>query len=128
MRPGDATWTHRAFEAQPVLLAPAAGAEEQMRAVLEIAVDPSAGDCRHRRVHKAFAERNGLDPWIVEGWEQERFGLDRSAHVLPSVIAHEPKAVVRSLRASKYRPSIRTTLTPRRRPGPSARGNCRWSA
>jgi DNA-binding transcriptional regulator YiaG len=36
----------------------------------------------------------------VEGWEQERFGLDGSARVLLSVIAHEPEAVVRSLRKS----------------------------
>ena len=49
---------------------------------------------------KAFAERYGLDPRTVEGWEQERFGLDRSARVLLSVIAHEPDAVVRSLRKS----------------------------
>jgi putative transcriptional regulator len=47
---------------------------------------------------KAFAERYGLDPRTVEGWEQERFGMDRSARVLLLVIAHEPDAVVRSLR------------------------------
>jgi putative transcriptional regulator len=46
----------------------------------------------------AFAERYGLDPRTVEGWEQERFGPDRSARVLLLVIAHEPDAVVRSLR------------------------------
>ena len=39
----------------------------------------------------------------VEGWEQERFGLDGSARVLFSVIAHEPEAVVRSLRKSDRR-------------------------
>jgi DNA-binding transcriptional regulator YiaG len=42
----------------------------------------------------------GLNPRTVEGWEQERFGLDRSAPVLFSVIAREPEAVVRSLRKS----------------------------
>jgi len=47
---------------------------------------------------KAFAERFGLDPRTVEGWEQERFGMDRSARVLFLVIAHEPEAVVRALR------------------------------
>jgi putative transcriptional regulator len=50
---------------------------------------------------KAFAERFGLDPRTVEGWEQERFGLDRSARVLLLVIAHEPEAVVRSLGKAK---------------------------
>jgi len=50
---------------------------------------------------KAFAERYGLDPRTVEGWEQERFGMDRSARVLLLVIAHEPEAVVRSLRKAK---------------------------
>jgi putative transcriptional regulator len=55
---------------------------------------------RQGLTRKAFAERYGLDPRTVEGWEQERFGLDRSARVLLSVIAHEPEAVVRSLRKS----------------------------
>ncbi len=50
---------------------------------------------------KAFAERYGLDPRTVEGWEQERFGMDRSVRVLLSVIAHEPEAVVRSLRKAR---------------------------
>ncbi len=45
----------------------------------------------------AFAERYGLDVRTVEGWEQERFGPDRSARVLLLVIAHDPNAVVRSL-------------------------------
>jgi putative transcriptional regulator len=54
---------------------------------------------RQGLTRKAFAERYGLDPRTVEGWEQERFGLDRSARVLLSVIAHEPEAVVRSLAA-----------------------------
>ena len=53
---------------------------------------------RQGLTRKAFAERYGLDPRTVEGWEQERFGMDRSARVLLSVIAHEPEAVVRSLR------------------------------
>ena len=53
---------------------------------------------RQGLTRKAFAERYGLDPRTVEGWEQERFGLDRSARVLISIIAHEPEAVVRSLR------------------------------
>lgn len=53
---------------------------------------------RQGLTRKAFAERYGLDPRTVEGWEQDRFGLDRSARVLLSVIAHEPEAVVRSLR------------------------------
>lgn len=55
---------------------------------------------RQGLTRKAFAERYGLDPRTVEGWEQERFGLDRSARVLLAVIAHEPKAVIRSLRKS----------------------------
>lgn len=55
---------------------------------------------RQGLTRKAFAERYGLDPRTVEGWEQARFGLDRSARVLLSVIAHEPDAVVRSLRKS----------------------------
>jgi DNA-binding transcriptional regulator YiaG len=46
----------------------------------------------------AFAERYGLDVRTVEGWEQERFSMDRSARVLILVIAHEPGAVVRTLR------------------------------
>ena len=54
---------------------------------------------------KAFAERYGLDPRTVEGWEQERFGMDRSARVLLLVIAHEPDAVVRALRRAK--PAVR---------------------
>jgi putative transcriptional regulator len=53
---------------------------------------------RQGLTRKAFAERYGLDPRTVEGWEQERFGVDRSVRVLLSVIAHEPEAVVRSLR------------------------------
>jgi putative transcriptional regulator len=54
---------------------------------------------------KAFAERYGLDARTVEGWEQERFGMDRSARVLLLVIAHEPDAVVRALRRAK--PAVR---------------------
>lgn len=53
---------------------------------------------RQGLTRKAFAERYGLDPRTVEGWEQERFGMDRSVRVLLSVIAHEPDAVIRSLR------------------------------
>lgn len=53
---------------------------------------------RQGLTRKAFAERYGLDQRTVEGWEQERFGMDRSVRVLLSVIAHEPEAVVRSLR------------------------------
>jgi len=53
---------------------------------------------RQGLTRKAFAERYGLDPRTVEGWEQERFGMDRSARVLLSVIANEPEAVIRSLR------------------------------
>ena len=49
----------------------------------------------------AFAERYGLDLRTVEGWEQERFGLDRSARVLILMIAHEPDVVVRVLRRVK---------------------------
>ena len=56
---------------------------------------------RQRLTRRAFAERYGLDPRTVEGWEQERFALDRSARVLLLVIAHEPEAVVRSLRKVK---------------------------
>lgn len=55
---------------------------------------------RQKLTRKAFAERYGLDPRTVEGWEQERFGIDRAARVLLSVIDHEPEAVVRSLRKS----------------------------
>lgn len=53
---------------------------------------------RQGLTRKAFAERYELDPRTVEGWEQERFGMDRSVRVLLSVIAHEPEAVIRSLR------------------------------
>jgi len=56
---------------------------------------------RQGLTRQAFAERYGLDPRTVEGWEQERFGMDRSARVLLLVIAHEPEAVVRSLRKAK---------------------------
>jgi putative transcriptional regulator len=56
---------------------------------------------RERLTRPAFAERYGLDPRTVEGWEQERFAMDRSARVLLLVIAHEPEAVVRSLRRAK---------------------------
>ena len=49
----------------------------------------------------AFAERYGLDPRTVEGWEQERFSMDRSARVLILIIAHEPEAVVQSLRKAE---------------------------
>ena len=56
---------------------------------------------RQGLTRKAFAERYGLDPRTVEGWEQERFATDRSARVLLLVIAHEPDAVVRSLRKAK---------------------------
>ena len=49
----------------------------------------------------AFAERYGLDVRTVEGWEQERFGMDRSARVLILVIAHEPEAVARAVRKVK---------------------------
>ena len=50
---------------------------------------------------KAFAERYGLDLRTVEGWEQERFGMDRSARVLLMVIALEPDVVARALRRAK---------------------------
>ena len=50
---------------------------------------------------KAFAERYGLDLRTVEGWEQERFSMDRSARVLLMVIALEPDAVARALRRAK---------------------------
>ena len=56
---------------------------------------------RERLTRRAFAERYGLDPRTVEGWEQERFDMDRSARVLLLVIAHEPEAVVRALRKAK---------------------------
>jgi putative transcriptional regulator len=56
---------------------------------------------RERLTRGAFAERYGLDPRTVEGWEQERFAMDRSARILLLVIAHEPQAVVRSLRKAK---------------------------
>jgi putative transcriptional regulator len=56
---------------------------------------------RERLTRQAFAERYGLDPRTVEGWEQERFAMDRSARVLLLVIAHEPEAVMRSLRKAK---------------------------
>ena len=49
----------------------------------------------------AFAERYGLDVRTVEGWEQERFSMDRTARVLILVIAHEPDAVARTLRRVK---------------------------
>ena len=58
---------------------------------------------RQGLTRKAFAERYGLDPRTVEGWEQERFGLDRSARVLLLVIANEPEAVVRVLRKAGRR-------------------------
>jgi putative transcriptional regulator len=50
---------------------------------------------------EVFAERYGLDPRTIEGWEQERFGMDRSARVLLLVIAHEPEAVARAVRKVK---------------------------
>ncbi len=56
---------------------------------------------RERLTRQAFADRYGLDPRTVEGWEQERFDMDRSARVLLLVVAHEPEAVVRSLRKAK---------------------------
>jgi putative transcriptional regulator len=56
---------------------------------------------RERLTRQAFAERYGLDPRTVEGWEQERFDMDRSARILLLVIAHEPEAVVRALRKTK---------------------------
>jgi putative transcriptional regulator len=49
----------------------------------------------------AFAERYGLDLRTVEGWEQERFGMDRSARILILLIAHEPEAVARVVRKVK---------------------------
>ena len=56
---------------------------------------------RERLTRRAFAERYGLDPRTVEGWEQERFDMDRSARVLLLVVAHEPEAVVRTLRKAE---------------------------
>jgi putative transcriptional regulator len=49
----------------------------------------------------AFAERYGLDVRTVEGWEQERFSMDRSARVLLLLIALEPDTVARALRRAK---------------------------
>ena len=49
----------------------------------------------------AFAERYGLDLRTVEGWEQERFSMDRSARILLLVIAHEPEAVARAVGKAK---------------------------
>ena len=37
---------------------------------------------RERLTRGAFVERYGLDSRTVEGWEQERFDMDRSARVL----------------------------------------------
>ena len=53
---------------------------------------------RQGLTRKAFAERYGLDARTLEGWEQERYAMDRSARVLLLVIAHEPDAVLRPLR------------------------------
>ena len=50
---------------------------------------------------KVFTERYGLDLRTVEGWEQERFSMDRSARVLLLLIALEPEAIARALRRGK---------------------------
>jgi putative transcriptional regulator len=48
----------------------------------------------------AFARRFGLDVTALQAWEQGRRRPDRAARILLAVIAKEPEAVLRALRAS----------------------------
>jgi putative transcriptional regulator len=48
----------------------------------------------------AFARRFGLDVTAVQAWEQGRRRPDRAARILLAVIAREPEAVLRALRAA----------------------------
>jgi len=47
----------------------------------------------------AFARTFGLDLTAVQAWEQGRRRPDRAARILLAVIAHEPRAVLRTLAA-----------------------------
>lgn len=48
----------------------------------------------------AFARRFGLDVTALQAWEQGRRRPDRTARILLAVIAKEPEAVQRALRAA----------------------------
>ncbi len=48
----------------------------------------------------AFARRFGLDVTALQAWEQGRRRPDRAARILLAVIAKEPEAVQRALRAA----------------------------
>lgn len=62
-------------------------------------VDVSALRARLGLSQAAFARTFGLDLTAVQAWEQGRRRPDRAARILLAVIAHEPRAVLRTLAA-----------------------------
>jgi len=68
-------------------------------AVVPETVDVAALRIRLGLSQAAFARTFGLDLTAVQAWEQSRRRPDRAARILLAVIAHEPKAVLRTLAA-----------------------------
>ncbi|HEV2162131.1 MAG TPA: helix-turn-helix domain-containing protein [Stellaceae bacterium] len=68
-------------------------------AVVPKRVDVSRLRIRLGLSQAAFARTFGLDLTAVQAWEQGRRRPDRAARILLAVIAHEPRAVLRTLTA-----------------------------
>lgn len=68
-------------------------------AVVPETVDVAALRARLGLSQAAFARSFGLDLTAIQAWEQGRRRPDRAARILLAVIAHEPKAVLRTLTA-----------------------------
>ncbi len=70
----------------------------------EVAVPESVDAGEIRRAlglsQREFATRFGLDLGAVQAWEQGRRRPERAARILLAVIAREPEAVLRALRAA----------------------------
>ncbi|MDE2229562.1 MAG: helix-turn-helix domain-containing protein [Alphaproteobacteria bacterium] len=66
-------------------------------AVVPETIDVSGLRTRLGLSQAAFARTFGLDLTAVQAWEQGRRRPDRAARILLAVIAHEPKAVLRTL-------------------------------
>jgi putative transcriptional regulator len=69
-------------------------------AVLHVPPDVRAIRARLGLSQSAFAARFGLPVGTVRDWEQGRAVPDQAARVLLAVIAKEPDAVLRALRAA----------------------------
>ncbi len=70
----------------------------------EVTIPETVDPAEIRRVlglsQRQFADRFGLDLAAVQAWEQGRRRPERTARILLAVIAREPEAVLRALRAA----------------------------